>query len=117
MINYEDMTMKELVNIYNKYTDKPVKAFNNKIIAIEKVKELKTLYSSHPYKSDKVIEEREVKVPEKKPDYLTPKQVEVELNLTAPIIRKRLRKLFPEMAKQGSWKITPEMVERIKNGN
>lgn len=44
-----------------------------------------------------------------------PKQLEDELGMSAALIRKKLRKLFPELAKKGTWKITPAMVEALNN--
>lgn len=112
-IQFENLTLKELVDEYNKISRKNIKTFPSKEIAIEKLKELTTLYSNKPYKS-KILEEELEPVLERVKKYYTPKQLEEELNLPAIIIRRKLRKKFPEMAKQGTWKITEEMIEALK---
>lgn len=102
----EEKTMPELVEYYNKLTRQKVKTFPDKETAIKKIQEQETLYSNNPikYNWDDAKEEK----------YFSPKQLEVILNMKATVIRKKLRKLFPEEAKHGSWNITQAMVDKIK---
>lgn len=108
-MNYnENMTMLELTKVYNKITGKNIKGFSTKAIALEKIKQAETLYSSKPYQPS--IKDEPVKDQKK----LSPKQLEDQLGLPAIVIRRKLRKLFPDMAKKGTWKITSEMIEALK---
>lgn len=96
--------MKQLIEEHNKIAQKKVKAFHSKEEAVKRIEYWQNLYSSKPAPAPTIKEEKTY----------TPKQLEVKLNLPAIVIRRKLRKLFPEMAKQGAWKITDEMVEKLK---
>lgn len=98
-----EKTMRELIEEYNKVSPKKRKYFNSKEEAIQQIEYWKNLYSNKPTPKP-VVEEKTY----------TPKQLETTLNLPAIVIRRKLRKLFPEMAKQGTWKITQSMVEKLK---
>lgn len=91
----ETLSLKELVDYYNQITGKNIKKFESKAYAIKKIKEVK------------MAEEKTY----------TPKQLEVILNSNQMVIRKKLRKLFPDQAKKGAWKITETMLEELKNDN
>lgn len=88
----ETLSLKELVDYYNQITGKNIKKFESKAYAIKKIKEVK------------MAEEKTY----------TPKQLEVILNANQMVIRKKLRKLFPDQAKKGAWKITETMLEELK---
>ena len=102
--------MKQLIEEHNRIALKPRKYFNSKQEVIEQIEYWKTFYSKKP---TEVVQSTQTpqKVEEKT---YTPKQLEVVLNLPAIVIRRKLRKIFPEMAKQGTWKITEAMVEKLK---
>ena len=104
-----EKTMKQLIEEHNKIALKPRKYFNSKKEVIEQIEYWKTFYSRKP---TEIAQPAPQKKEEEK--IYTPKQLEGILNLPAIVIRRKLRKLFPEMAKQGTWKITKEMVEKLK---
>ena len=98
------MTMNEMVAEYNKLTGKNIKKFETKAIAekrLEEARKSKTVPTSQ--------------VPHVKRDIVySPKQLEVELGKDQLAIRKKLRKLFPDKAKQGAWRITIEMLDQLR---
>lgn len=100
-INKETATMSELIAYYNFMTHQGIKSFPNRETALKKIEEQETLYSSNPVKYDWPVE-----------SYYSPKQAEEILGLKPTIIRKKLRKLFPDHS--GPWKITKEMIEKCK---
>ena len=102
-----EKTMKELIEEHNKIALKPRKYFNNKEEVIQQIEYWKNFYSRKPTEAAPAPKKSEEKT-------YTPKQLETILNLPAIVIRRKLRKTFPEMAKQGTWKITEEMVEKLK---
>lgn len=104
-MDYNNMTMNDITKEYNKLTQKNIKGFNNKTIAIEKLNQARNLYGPKLKQTPPVNEAEKI---------YSPKQLEVELGLPSIVIRRKLRKLFPEMAKKGAWKITPQMIEVIK---
>lgn len=95
MKNYVNMTLGELTKEYNKMTGE-----NKKFESIEQAKGYISAVLDTP-------------APEPKKTF-SPKQLEEELHLPAITIRKKLRKLFPEMAKKGTWKITEDMIKTLK---
>lgn len=103
-------TMKQLIEEHNKIALKPRKYFSSKQEVIEQIEYWKTFYSKKPAETNQPVQV--IQKPEEKT--YTPKQLETVLNLPAIVIRRKLRKLFPEMAKQGTWKVTESMVEKLK---
>ena len=104
MLDYTKMPMKQLLEEYNKMPMRKKLNSPTKAQLIKAIEETKNLYSS------KLTTETKPEIIEKVKKIYTPKQLETRLNLPASVIRKKLRKLFPEMAKQGAWKIEEEMV-------
>jgi hypothetical protein len=94
------MTINEMVVEYNRLTGKNIKKFATKEIAIKKLMEARLA-------ADKE------KVVSKEKTY-TPKQLETELGKDQLVIRRKLRKLYPTMAKQGAWKITLQMLDELR---
>ena len=98
-----EKTMKQLIEEHNKIAPKKVKFFHTKEEAIQRIEYWKNLYSN-----------KKPELPKQEEKFYTPKQLETKLNLPAIVIRRKLRKTFPELAKQGTWKITEKMVEKLK---
>lgn len=96
------MTINEMVIEYNRLTGKNIKKFATKEIAIKKLMEAR------------LAADREKVVIATQEKTYTPKQLEVELGKGQLVIRKKLRKLYPEKAKQGAWKITLQMLEELR---
>lgn len=96
MTDLSQLSLKELVDRYNQITGKNIKKFESKAYAIKKLQEVETMTEPKTY---------------------TPKQLEVILNTNQMVIRKKLRKMFPDQAKKGAWKITEDMLEVLKNDN
>ena len=96
-------TMNEMVAEYNKLTGKNIKKFETKAIAIKRLEEARK------------IQAKTSQVPHVKREIVySPKQLEVELGKGQLAIRKKLRKLFPNMAKKGAWRITLEMLDELR---
>ena len=95
-----EMTMQQIVDEYNKLTGKNIKKFETKTIGFKKLEEARNNSKPIPHK-------------EKEKTY-TPKQLEVELGKNQLAIRKKLRKLYPTMAKKGAWRITLEMLDELR---
>lgn len=117
-----DMTMAQIVAEYNKLTGKNIKKFETKTIGLKKLYEAR---NAKPITTHRVIDNPKtigdtfsqiatqiVKQTSKKT--YTPKQLEVELGKNQLAIRKKLRKLFPDKAKQGAWRITLEMLDELR---
>lgn len=102
------MTINEMVIEYNKLTGKNIKKFATKEIAIKKLIEAR------------LAADRETTHRVEKPQQFdvqktyTPKQLETELGRDQLVIRRKLRKLYPEKAKQGAWKITLQMLDELR---
>ena len=128
-------TMNEMVAEYNKLTGKNIKKFETKAIAIKRLEEARKIQkqedavADHLSKNIDSLVERALKnrvTPEqdraktsqvphvKKEIVYSPKQLEVELGKGQLAIRKKLRKLFPDKAKQGAWRITIEMLNELR---
>lgn len=127
------MTMNEMVAEYNKLTGKNIKKFETKAIAEKRLEEARKIQkqedalANHLSKNIDSLVERALKnrvtpeqaktsqVPHVKRDIVySPKQLEVELGKDQLAIRKKLRKLFPDKAKQGAWRITIEMLDQLR---
>lgn len=93
MTDLSQLSLKELVDRYNQLTGKNIKKFESKAYAIKKLQEVETMTEPKTY---------------------TPKQLEVILNTNQMVIRKKLRKMFPDQAKKGAWKITEDMLKTLK---
>lgn len=105
-----EKTMKQLIEEHNQIAPRKVKSFHSRAEAIKRIEYWKNLYSTNKNQqpSEPVIEKKEEKT-------YTPKQLEAKLNLPAIVIRRKLRKQFPDLAKQGAWQITEEMVKCISS--
>lgn len=133
-----ELTMAQIVAEYNKLTGKNIKKFETKTIGLKKLnearnakpitdkqlgtiltKKINTFTVTNPPKDVEAlgdtfsqIADQIVKQTSKKT--YTPKQLEVELGKNQLAIRKKLRKLFPDKAKQGAWRITLEMLDELR---
>ena len=117
-----ELTMQQIVTEYNKLTGKNIKKFETKTIGLKKLDEAR---NAKAITTHRVMDNPEtigdafsqiatqiVKQTSKKT--YTPKQLEVILNTNQMVIRKKLRKMFPDQAKKGAWKITETMLEELK---
>ncbi len=103
-----EKTMKQLIEEHNQIAPRKVKSFHSRAEAVKRIEYWKNLYSPKNQSPAPVVEKKEEKT-------YTPKQLEARLNLPAIVIRRKLRKQFPDLAKQGAWQITEEMVKCISS--
>lgn len=116
------MTINEMVVEYNRLTGKNIKKFATKEIAIKKLMEARLAADKEKVVSTHKVDEKksvlkqfdDIVVKKTHEKTYTPKQLETELGKDQLVIRRKLRKLYPTMAKQGAWKITLQMLDELR---